>query len=275
MLVAFTIFQTYPTISGIYYSFTDWNGINPTYNYIGFQNFITLARDSIVLTPLRNTLVYAFLVTIFQNAFALALAMALNTRIKSKNILRTFIFVPIALSPLIVGYVWSFLFTEPLAKLGGMIGWQTMQYNFLGNPNTALLAGVFVTIWRNAGHTMIIYLAALQAISTEVSEASIVDGATGWRKFWHITFPLIAPGFTINMVLVMDSALKQFDLMFGLTLGGPGNSSELLSMRIYWESFEFMRAGYGSSLGVVLFLMVAVLAYLQLVVLRRREEHVV
>ncbi|MCL2058172.1 MAG: sugar ABC transporter permease [Oscillospiraceae bacterium] len=275
MLAVYIIFTAYPVLGGFYYSITNWNGINPVYDIIGLQNFITLFKDPVVLIPLRNTCVYAFFVTIVQNIFALSLAIGLNTRIKSRNLLRTLIFIPVVLSPLIVGYIWSYIFTEPLTRLGGIIGWQTLHHNVLGNPRTSLLAGVVVSVWRSVGHTMIIYLAALQAISIEVNEAATVDGATGWRKFRYITFPLIAPGFTINIVLVMEGAFKQFDLMYGLTLGGPGNSSELISLTIYRESFEFYRAAYGTAMGVVLFFIICVLSYVGLVVLRRREENVV
>lgn len=275
MLIAYLVFTVYPVIGGIFYSFTNWNGIDPNFTIVGIDNYKTMLQDFVVLTPLKNSFVYAFLVTILQNVFALALAVAINREIKTKNLLRTLIFVPVVLSSLIVGYIWSYLFTEPLAKLGGALGIVEMKYNLLGNPKTALYTGVFVTIWKSVGYTMIIYIAALQGISQDVYEASLMDGATGFKKFRYITFPLIAPAFTINMVLVMEGAFKQFDLMFALTLGGPGNSSELLSLTIYRESFEFYRAGYGATMGVILFLIIVVLSIVELIGLRRREEIIV
>ena len=274
MLILFLIFSTYPVIEGVFFSFTDWDGLNSKFNFIGLQNYKTFFHDFVVLKPLYNTFIYAFWVTIIQNICALALALALNQKFKTKNLLRTFIFVPVVLSSLIVGYIWSYLFTEPIAMLGDMLGIEVMKYNLLGNKATSLAAGIFVSVWKGVGYTMVIYLACLQNIDKEVKEAALVDGAKGFQHFRYVTFPLIAPSFTINIVLVMEGAFKQFDLIFALTGGGPGNSSELLSLTIYRESFEFYRAGYGTTMGVILALIIIVLSLFELVVLRKRENNI-
>ncbi len=274
MLILFLIFSTYPVIEGVFFSFTDWDGLNSKFNFIGLQNYKTFFHDFVVLKPLYNTFIYAFWVTIIQNICALALALALNQKFKTKNLLRTFIFVPVVLSSLIVGYIWSYLFTEPIAMLGDMLGIEVMKYNLLGNKATSLAAGIFVSVWKGVGYTMVIYLAGLQNIDKEVKEAALVDGAKGFQHFRYVTFPLIAPSFTINIVLVMEGAFKQFDLIFALTGGGPGNSSELLSLTIYRESFEFYRAGYGTTMGVILALIIIVLSLFELVVLRKRENNI-
>ncbi|RHP83113.1 sugar ABC transporter permease [Eisenbergiella sp. OF01-20] len=274
MLILFLIFSTYPVVEGVFFSFTDWDGLNPKFNFIGLQNYKTFFHDFVVLKPLYNTFIYAFWVTVIQNICALALALALNQKFKTKNLLRTFIFVPVVLSSLIVGYIWSYLFTEPIAMLGDMLGIEVMKYNLLGNKATSLAAGIFVSVWKGVGYTMVIYLAGLQNIDKEIKEAALVDGAKGFQHFRYITFPLIAPSFTINIVLVMEGAFKQFDLIFALTGGGPGNSSELLSLTIYRESFEFYRAGYGTTMGVILALIIIVLSLFELVVLRKRENNI-
>ena len=274
MLILFLIFSTYPVIEGVFFSFTDWDGLNSKFNFIGLQNYKTFFHDFVVLKPLYNTFIYAFWVTIIQNICALALALALNQKFKTKNLLRTFIFVPVVLSSLIVGYIWSYLFTETIAMLGDMLGIEVMKYNLLGNKATSLAAGIFVSVWKGVGYTMVIYLAGLQNIDKEVKEAALVDGAKGFQHFRYVTFPLIAPSFTINIVLVMEGAFKQFDLIFALTGGGPGNSSELLSLTIYRESFEFYRAGYGTTMGVILALIIIVLSLFELVVLRKRENNI-
>ena len=275
MLILYLVFTVYPVIQGIFYSFTDWDGINSNFNMIGLDNYKNFFTDFVVLTPLKNTFIYAFFVTILQNICALALALALNQKIKTKNLLRTLIFIPVVLSALIVGYLWSYLFTEPIAQLGDFLGIEAMKYNLLGDPDTSLPAGIFVTVWKGVGYTMIIFLAGLQGVDQEIYEAAMVDGTKGFQRFRYITFPLIAPSFTINMVLVMEGAFKQFDLIFALTLGGPGNSSELLSLTIYRESFEYYRAGYGTTMGVILFLIIVILSLIELVGLRRREDKIV
>ena len=133
--------------------------------------------------------------------------------------------------------------------------------------------GILVASWKMAGWYMVIYIAGLQSIDQSLYEAADIDGATGWKKFRMVTFPLLAPSFTINMVLAVERAFKEYDLVFALTGGGPGRSSELVSMTIYNESFTNKRAGYGSALGVVLFLIIVVIKLFQMKVLRRREDN--
>jgi ABC-type sugar transport system permease subunit len=191
---------------------------------------------------------------------------------RAKGILRTLWFVPVVLSPLVVGYIWRYLFTVPMEELGRFLHIEVLANNLLGNHKTVLMSAVFVNIWRMAGYTMIIYIAALQNISTDIIEASRMDGVFGFRKFINIDFPLIAPAFTINMVLTLERGFKEFDLIFGLTYGGPGNASELISLTIYRESFVNFRAGYGSALGVILFVIISVCTLVQLGFLRRNED---
>jgi raffinose/stachyose/melibiose transport system permease protein len=271
-VVFFAIFIVYPVFGGVFYSLTDWDGINLDYHFIGLDNFRTLSTDFVVLIPLMNTFIFAFLLTIFQNILSLAIAVAINRRFFTRDLLRTLFFVPVVLSPLIVGYIWGFLFTEPIAHLGKLLDIQFLANNATGSRQAALLSGVFVGVWRMAGWTMIIYIAALQGVPIELHDAATVDGASGWRKFWSVVFPLIAPALTINMVMTMERGFKEFDLMFALTGGGPGNASELISLTIYNESFQFFRAAYGTAMGVVLFLIIVVLSFIQVVLFRKNEE---
>ncbi len=275
MFVAYLIFTVYPVVQGIFYSFTDWNGFASNFHMIGLDNYKTLFTDYATIIPMKNTFIYAFLVTIIQNAIALLAAVVINRELHTKNLLRTLLFIPVVLSPLIVGYIWSYLFTDPIESVGRLLHIDALAYNILGNAAAALYVGVLVSVWKSLGYTMIIYIAALQGISREVYEASYIDGAAGFKKFRYITFPLIAPAFTINMVLVMESAFKQFDLMFALTGGGPGNSSQLISLTIYNESFQFYRAGYGTTMGVILFIIIVLLSLGELSWFRRREENIV
>jgi raffinose/stachyose/melibiose transport system permease protein len=274
-IILFTIFVAYPVVGGIYYSMTDWNGIQMNYKFIGLQNYVTFIHDFYVMVPLRNTFVFAFALTIFQNIASLVLAVLLETKLRSKNILRVLIFIPVLLSPLIVGYLWNYLFSDPIRQFGLAMNLQILARNVLGDPRAALMSGVFVNVWRMVGWTMVVYIAALQAIPKELYEAAGMDGAVGWNKFRHITFPLIAPAFTINMVVTMERGFKEFDTIFALTKGGPANASEVISLTIYRESFEYYRAGYGATMGVALFLIIVVITIIQLILLRRKEENVV
>jgi raffinose/stachyose/melibiose transport system permease protein len=271
-LVMYCVFMVYPVFGGIWYSLTNWDGLSKNYAVVGLKNYADFFSDIIVLRPLTNTFVYAFVLTIAQNIVSLFMAVALNRNIRSKGLLRTLWFVPVVLSPLVVGYIWRYLFTDPIASLGKLFQIDILANNLLGNKDTVLMSAVFVNIWRMAGYTMIIYIAGLQNISPDIIEASRMDGVSGFKKFMYIDFPLIAPAFTVNMVLTLERGFKEFDLIFGLTFGGPGNSSELISLTIYRESFVNFRAGYGSALGVILFVIISVFTLVQLAFLRRNED---
>jgi raffinose/stachyose/melibiose transport system permease protein len=271
-LLMYIIFMIYPVIGGFWYSLTDWDGIAKNYHVVGFKNYADFFSDIIVMRPLINTFVFAFVLTVVQNIVSLAMAVALNREFHAKGLLRTLWFVPVVLSPLVVGYIWRYLFTVPIEELGRFLHIDAMANNLLGNHKTVLMSAVFVNIWRMAGYTMVIYIAGLQGISHDITEASKMDGVSGLKKFFAIDFPLIAPAFTINMVLTLERGFKEFDLIFGLTYGGPGNASELISLTIYRESFVNFRAGYGSALGVILFIIISVFTLVQLGFLRRNED---
>jgi raffinose/stachyose/melibiose transport system permease protein len=200
------------------------------------------------------------------------MAVALNRQMRLRGVLRTLWFVPVVLSPLVVGYIFRYIFGVPIVELGQFLHIKAMADNFLGNKDTALMAGVFVNVWRMSGYTMIIYIAGLQNIPVDIVEASRMDGVSGLKKFLTIDFPLIAPAFTVNMVLTLERGFKEFDMLFSLTFGGPGNASELISLTIYRESFVNFRAGYGSALGVILFVIISFFTLVQLGLLRRNED---
>ena len=271
-LVLYCVFMVYPVFGSVGYSLTSWDGISRQASWIGLKNYKDFFSDFILIRPLTNTFAYAFVLTILQNIVSLFMAVALNRKMRSRGILRTLWFVPVVLSPLVVGYIWRFMFIVPLEQLGEFLHIEVMANNLLGNHKTVLMSAVFVNIWRMAGYTMIIYIAALQNISVDIIEASRMDGVSGLKKFVYIDFPLIAPAFTINMVLTLERGFKEFDLIFALTYGGPGNASELISLTIYRESFVNFRAGYGSALGVILFVIISVFTLLQLKFLRRNED---
>lgn len=274
-LIFYIIFLVVPLIGGIYYSFTNWDGIQNHFEFIGIKNYITLFKDDYVRRPLINSLVYAIVTMIGLNVLALVFAIGLDRKIRSKNLLRACMFLPALLSPLVVGYIFSFIFSEPVAQFGKFIGNEVLSNNILGNVNYSLWAAIIASIWRMTGWYMVVYLAGLQTIPKDLYEAADVEGIKSWDRFIKITFPLIAQSFTINMILSVERALKEFDLVFSLTNGGPGNSSELIALTIYRESFGNHRTGYGSALGVVLFILIVIISLVQMIWLRKREENTI
>ena len=273
-LALFCLFVVYPLIGGIYYSFTNWNGIDLNMSFIGFKNYLSIFKDKYVLEPLANTFIYAFFSMILLNVLGLIFAVGLERLTRGKNLMRALLFVPAVLSSLVVGDIFKFVFGEPVAALGKILGINVMANNLLGSKDFVLAMGILVATWKMAGWYMVIYIAGLQNIDQSLYEAADIDGATGWKKFRYVTFPLIAPAFTINMVLSVERAFKEYDLLFALTGGGPGRASELISMTIYNESFTNKRAGYGSALGVILFLIIVAITLFQMLVLRRRENDI-
>jgi raffinose/stachyose/melibiose transport system permease protein len=273
-LILFLIFVISPLLQAIYVSFTDWNGLSAGFNFIGLKNYRTFFQDDYVLHSTNATIRYTITVTIFQNFLALVLALALNNAFKGRNLLRAMFFIPSLLSSLVIGFVWSFLFSDPIMKFGRDIGWELLAKNILSSRDFAIFAAAFVTIWRSAGWTMMIYLAGLQNIPKELEEAAAIDGAVYLQRLRHIILPLIAPSFTINFILTFERSLKDFDSIFALTQGGPGNATLVMAINIYRESFFYSRGSYGTTIGVVMFVVMVILTLLQLKFFRKGEQNV-
>jgi len=273
-LALYLTFVIIPLISAFVYSFTNWNGLNPSFDVIGLRNYVDLVRDPNVLRTVGTTFKYTITITVMCNLVALLLALSLNMKLKTRNIMRSIYFLPSVLSGLIVGYVWSFVFTDPLMNFGKLIGSPVLGRNILSSREWSIFAAAGVTVWRSAGWYMMVYIAGLQGIPSELMEAAAIDGASPAQRTRHITLPLLAPSFTINIILAFERGLKDFDSIFALTAGGPGDATLTIAINIYRQSFFFSRAGYGTAIGVMLFLLIVVLSLTQLVFLRKGENRV-
>jgi raffinose/stachyose/melibiose transport system permease protein len=179
--------------------------------------------------------------------------------------------MPFILSILIIGFIFNFIFAHVLPQLGDFLGWVWLSKNILGDPNLAWLGIVFVAVWQAVAFSTILYLAGLVTISQDLYEAASIDGAGAWTKFWKITFPMIAPFFTINMVLSMKGFLQVFDQIIALTGGGPGRSTESISLLIYRGGFEGGDFAYQSANAVIYFIVIVIVSVFQLRILNKRE----
>ncbi|WP_274652085.1 carbohydrate ABC transporter permease [Paenibacillus humicola] len=273
-VIFYCAFVIVPLLGAFFYSATDWDGKTGGFHLIGLKNYAGLMSDAYVWHTLGATMKYTVAVTVFQNALALFLAVALDQSLKTKHLLRTLIFIICTLSPLITGYIWSFMYSDPLMTLGRFLGIDVLANNILGSRPFAIYAAAFASIWRSAGWTMVIYLAGLQIIPKDLVEAASVDGVNAWQKLRSITIPLLAPAITVNIVLTFERGLKDFDTIFALTGGGPGDSTSIIALSIYRETFFFSRAGYGTAVGILLFILIIICTLIQLKFLRRREEDV-
>ncbi len=269
-LVLFLVFHTIPVVQGIYYSFTDSPGYGP-YNLVGFSNYIALFTDPRVLHAYWFTFLIAGVATILVNIVSLAIAVGLNGRIKFKTTLRGVYFIPNVLAILIVGYIFNYLFSNSLPALGEKLGIDFLSTSLLTSASTAWIGIVILAVWQAAAFNIIIYIAGLQTVSPEVYEAAAIDGASAWRTFRSITFPLIAGFFTINMVLSLKSFLQIFDHIVALTGGGPGTDTESVALLIYKGGFQGGEYGYQSANSVVFFIVIVTFSIVQLRFLQRRE----
>ncbi|MDU7439459.1 MAG: sugar ABC transporter permease [Clostridium sp.] len=269
-VILFFVFHTLPLLKGISYSFTNWRGFGD-FDFVGFKNYFSIFSDERIVNSYMFTIKFAIFATIIVNIISFGLAIGINSKIKFKSTLRAIYFIPNILGGLIVGYIFNYIFTFILTEFGQAIGSEVLSKSILGDPNLAWIGVVIVAAWQAIAFNTIIYISGLQTISEDVYEASSIDGASKWVQFKKITFPLIAPFFTINMVLAMKNFLNVFDQIISLTGGGPSGSTESIAVLIYKAGFEGSQFGYQSANSVIYFIVVVAISLLQLKILEKRE----
>ena len=269
-VVLFFTFHTYPALQGVYYSFTDSKGYG-TYDFVGLKNYVNLFKDGRVLNAYIFTFKFAIISTILVNVISLILAIALNSRIIFQKLLKSIYFLPLVLSVLIIGYIFNYIFTYLIPDAAKAIGIEVLSKSILGNPELAWIGIVFVAVWQACAFNTIIYLAGLQTIPIVLYEAANIDGASGWQQFRYITFVLIAPFFTVNMVLAMKNFLMVFAHVVALTGGGPGRATESISLLIYDGGFNGAEFAYQSANAVIYFFVILIISIIQINFLQKRE----
>ncbi len=267
-VIAFAGFHTLPVIIGVFFSFTDYAGYG-TWDFVGISNYLNIFRDDRVLAAYGFSFLFAIVATVLTNAISLAIALGLNAKIRARNFWRGVYFVPYILAVLVVGYVFQFLFSNSLPKI--LSGIPLFRDNILTNPDWAWTAVVVLAVWQACAFSVIIYLAGLQTIPADIYEAASIDGATPARQFRSITFPLISAFFTINVVLSLKGFLQVFDPIIALTNGGPGTSTESVTMLIFRGGFSGGEFAYQTANAVIFFIVITIVSLLQFRVLQRRE----
>ena len=271
ILALFVCFNTVPLIRGVIYSFTNFKGFGD-YDWVGFRNYMDLFTDPRIGNSYLFTIKLAIVATIVTNVISLILALGLNSKIKGKTFLRAAYFVPNVLGALVVGYIFQYILTYILPELGKMIGSETLSTSMLSSTSLAWIAIVVVCAWQNIAMNTIIYISGLQTVPEDVYEAGDLDGATGWKKFRYLTFPLIIPFFTINMVLCVKNFLMVFDQIMAMTQGGPAQSTESISYLIYNNGMKGGSFGYQSANAVVFFIVIVVISVAQMSISSKKEE---
>ncbi len=276
--VLYILFVVYPFFATVGYSFTDYSNQHLfDYGFVGLDNYIEVLTSSLQLATIGRSLLYAVLMTAFQLLFSIPLAVILtNTRIKGKSILRTAFYFPAVISALIIGYIWSFLFSTsfygPINNALKAVGLPVI--NFFGNPDIALYSIVFTQVWQWTGWAMIIISANIASIPTTYFEAARIDGAGPLQQFVRITFPLLHPAISVIVVSSLIGGLKVYDIIVSTTGGGPAGATLTIMGYIINHSIGGGYLGLGSAFSVVFFLVLTVLTVFLMKGLNKWEENV-
>jgi raffinose/stachyose/melibiose transport system permease protein len=271
----FTVIVLVPFLLGMYYSFTDWNGVNGSMQWVGLDNFRQIfTGDKQFWLSFWFTARFSVCSVVLVNLLGFTLAFLLTRQLKTRNVLRTVFFLPNVIGGLLLGFIWQFIFIKGFASIGEATGLGFFELPWLGDERTAFWGILIVSVWQGAGYLMIIYIAALVNIPQELLEAARIDGASAWDTLRTIIVPLIMPAVTVCLFLAISWAFKMFDLNVSLTKGGPFRSTESVALNIYAEAFQNNRYGLGTAKALLFFITVAVITSLQVFVTKRKEVEV-
>lgn len=270
VLPAFIFYFTFvlvPAIGGFWYSLTDWNLLNRSVNFVGPDNYIeAFSADPYFISSILFTLKFVLYMVILQNGLALILALLIENRDSTKTWFRTIFFMPNMISMIIAGFMWMFIFTKVLP------GIDFLNRTWIGDPRWSFFAILIVSLWAGVGYLMIIYIAAIQSIPRQLIEAAMIDGARNMTLFRYVKLPMILPAVTIGVFLSLNSSFKVFEAVYALTGGGPGRSTQVIALNIFEEAFNMSnRFGYASAKAIILFLIVALITFIQLRIMKNRE----
>ena len=256
-LSIYCVFVIVPLLSSFFYSLTDWNGFDPNYNFVGLDNFAKMTRDPVFGNAMKNTILWTIAAVIVPTVAGLGLALALHERGWISRLYKSLFYLPICLSLAVVGQVWIWIYQPDWGLINVVlrsIGLDHLAKAWLAKPEYALLAVVIAWAWQQIALAMVIFLAGLTSVPTELTEAAEIDGANYWQSVWHVIIPLLSPATVVVIALAVINSLKSFDVVYIMTRGGPFHSSDNLAMFVYNESFQKYYIGYGSAGSVVLFL---------------------
>jgi raffinose/stachyose/melibiose transport system permease protein len=268
-LVALGVVIIVPLIFGTYYSFTDWNGIKIT-EFVGLENYQKLLEDKEFMDSIWFTVKFSVVSIFLINFFGLSLALLVTQKLKTNNILRTIFFMPNLIGGLILGFIWQFIFMKVFASIGDLTGIAAFK-GWLSTDTTGFWALVILMSWQMAGYIMIIYISYLESVPQELLEAAEIDGASSFQRFKNVTFPLVAPAFTVSLFLTLSNTFKLYDQNLSLTGGGPYNSTQMVAMEIFKTAFSENNYAYGQAKAIIFFLIVAAISLTQVYINKKRE----
>lgn len=271
-IILMIAFIAYPLCNAIYLSFFQWNGYSVNKEFIGIGNYKAMFEDKVFISSLKNTLIYGFGSTIFQQIIGLSLALFLNSKFKGRGIIRTVIYMPAMVSGLVMGYIMYFFFQYKGGVVNDIMAMLGLNaYDWLGNGGSAIAVIVFINTWQFVGVSMVIYLAGIQGVSQSYIEAATMDGATAWERFRYVILPLLVPALSSSVIYNLIGGLKLYDVIIALTDGGPAKKTHSLATYIANRYFDAERAGYAAAIGVFSFVMIMIISMIVNGYFRKKE----
>ena len=264
-LLVYLAFVIFPTLNSLFYSFTDWAGFGSDFNFVGLDNFKKVFTDRLFGNAIKNTALWLALAMTAPTLSGLCLALALQGKSLINTLYKSLFYLPIALSPIIIGIIWIWMYSPQLGIVNIVlkaIGQGHLAKAWLASPDTALIAVFAAWAWQQTGLNMVIFLAGLTSVPMPLIEAARVDGANYFQTLRKVIVPMLRPATVVALALTAINALKSFEVIWVMTKGGPFNRSDTLAVFMYSESFRKYKMGYGSSAAVILFLMTAVIIVL-------------
>jgi raffinose/stachyose/melibiose transport system permease protein len=254
-LALYVVFLISPAIQSIAISFTDSNGVSPDPAFVGFDNYAQIFQDPVAMLALRNNAIWSVVTIVIPIILGLILAVLLNGSSRIMPVLRTVFYMPAVLPLVAVAAIWGWLYDPSQGSINQILrslGLDALAQPWLGQDSTALGAVIVAGIWVRTGFPMLLYLAALQTIPNELYESARTDGANRWQQFWHITMPGLASANVIVLALSVIDSFKVFDLIFAMTNGGPGNTTQVLGTWMFVNVFQYFNVGYGTAMAVII-----------------------
>ena len=274
-LAVFAVIVVWPLLDSFFYSFTNWNGFDPNYRFVGLDNFRKVFTDPLFYNAVANTLIWIVAAILLPTLMGLVLALLLDSSVRGSNVFKSIFYLPICLSAIVVGQIWTWIYQQDWGLLNTTIGLvigEKFNFAWLAKPLTALYAVIVAWSWQQTGLAMVIFLAGLTSIPAELTEAAEIEGATRLQRIRHVVLPLLRPATVVVVALMVINSLKGFEILYIMTGGGPFHSSDTLAMHMYNESFKKYLMGYGSAISVVLFVITLSIIVIYFRQLRKVDE---
>lgn len=274
-LAVFALIVVWPLLDSFFYSFTNWNGFDPDYKFVGFDNFRKVFTDPLFFNAAVNTLIWIVAAILLPTLMGLLLALLLDSSVRGSNVFKSIFYLPICLSAIVVGQIWTWIYQQDWGLLNtalSLIAGEKFNYAWIAKPLTALYSVILAWSWQQTGLAMVIFLAGLTSIPAELTEAAEIEGATRLQRIRHVVLPLLRPATVVVVALMVINSLKGFEILYIMTGGGPFHSSDTLAMHMYNESFKKYLMGYGSAISVVLFIITLSIIVIYFRQLRKVDE---